>query len=269
MEYREFAPPRSLAPFVRCFWTLTAPAGAPCVEPIVPDGCMELLVHFGDRFASVSDRGATVLQERAVFVGQIRSPFRVVPTGDVGVVAARFRIGGATPWLRGMRVEALTDTQMPIDALWTGAGSELCERLAEACDAEARVDALTRWLEARMVARRSHLAVSAAADWLERDGGRSGVDALSDHLDLSPRQLQRLFSQHVGLSPKTIARIVRLQSFLSAARAHPRASAAALAAHSGYADQAHLIRDFKELAGTTPRAWLDAHTPIVGALAGF
>jgi AraC-like DNA-binding protein len=269
IDYCEFAPPRSLERYVRCFWTLSAPAGVPCVEPIVPDGCMELVVHFGDRFASIAANGTSVLQERAVFVGQIRAPFCVVPTGEVGVVSARFRIGGAAPWLRGRSAGALTGMQLPVDEIWGRDAVELTERLALACDAQTRVDVLSQWLERRMRVDAEHPAVSRAADWFERPRGSRGVDALSAHLGLGPRQLQRLFAEHVGLSPKTMGRIVRLQSFLSAARATPDASGAELALRSGYADQAHLIRDFREFAGTTPRAWLAAHTPIVGALAGF
>lgn len=269
MEYCEFAPPGVLRPYVRCLWTLTAAAGSACIEPIVPDGCMELVVHWGDRFASVSVDGTSTLQERAVIVGEIRSPFHVVPTGGVGVVAARFRIGGAGPWLRGRSAGSLTETQVGVDDLWSNAATELVERVALAPDARTRAEFLARWLLDHMRGDQAHPSIPAAADWFDRYRGRRGVDALSAHLGLGPRQLQRLFAEHVGLPPKTIGRIVRFQSFLCASRTTPAATCADLAVRSGYADQAHLIRDFREFAGTTPRAWLAQRTPIAAALAGF
>lgn len=273
MQYHEFAPPEVLRRYVRCLWTLSdahaGDRGMTPVEPILPDGCMELVVHFGDRFARVRATGAAEIQSRAFFVGQIRSPFVVVPTGAIGVVAARFRIGGASAWLRGSSASALVESEVSVDDLWPGHADELQERVAESHDARSRTLVLAEWLIARMCPRDAHPAVAAAADWFEERRFACGVAALASDLSMSPRHVERLFADHVGLGPKLVARILRFQELLAAARSTPGAPWTDLAARSGYADQAHAIRDFREFAGTTPTAWVAAHTPIAAALAGF
>jgi methylphosphotriester-DNA--protein-cysteine methyltransferase len=78
---------------------------------------------------------------------------------------------------------------------------------------------------------------------------------LTHRLDLSARQIERLFARQVGLPPKGLARIVRFQRVLAAIdRGVPRDWAAA-ALEAGYYDQAHLARDFREIAGETPLAY--------------
>jgi len=68
----------------------------------------------------------------------------------------------------------------------------------------------------------------------------------------SPRQLEREFRRRVGLTPKSLARILRFQNVLRWRGIRPEWPWADLAAHAGYADQAHLVRDFRAFAGTTP-----------------
>jgi transcriptional regulator GlxA family with amidase domain len=81
---------------------------------------------------------------------------------------------------------------------------------------------------------------------------------LADDIALSERQLRRRVEGAVGYSPRTLARIVRFQRFLRAARTSPRARVdlAGLAAATGYADQAHLTRESRRLGGLPPAALL-------------
>lgn len=78
------------------------------------------------------------------------------------------------------------------------------------------------------------------------------MDRVAEVVELSPRQLRRRFRTEAGIGPKLLARMVRLQGFIRLAEDRPRESTARLALEAGYYDQAHLIRDFRELAGTTP-----------------
>ena len=83
--------------------------------------------------------------------------------------------------------------------------------------------------------------------------------------DTSPRQLERLFDDGVGLAPKRLARITRFQRALAALeRAERRGAGTTTALACGYADQAHFIRDFKTLAGCPPGAHLLRRTELTG-----
>ncbi|MGH9113685.1 MAG: helix-turn-helix domain-containing protein, partial [Acidimicrobiales bacterium] len=89
---------------------------------------------------------------------------------------------------------------------------------------------------------------------------------LLDDVALSERQLRRRVEEAVGYSPRTLARIVRFQRFLHAARSVPRGrrNLAGLAAETGYADQAHLTRESRRLGGLPPAALLDWEAQRLG-----
>jgi AraC-like DNA-binding protein len=77
------------------------------------------------------------------------------------------------------------------------------------------------------------------------------VEQLAQAAELSPRTLERRFSTHVGLSPKKVIRRYRLQEVAERARTAD-VDWASIAAELGYADQAHLIRDFRAVTGEAP-----------------
>jgi len=83
--------------------------------------------------------------------------------------------------------------------------------------------------------------------------GTSLIAWLSRELAMSERTLRRHCEDAFGYGPKTLDRILRFQRFLKLVRSTRNASAASLALEAGYADQAHLVRESRRLAATTPR----------------
>jgi transcriptional regulator GlxA family with amidase domain len=82
------------------------------------------------------------------------------------------------------------------------------------------------------------------------------VSAVAVALGVSERQLRRVFHEIVGMSPKAFARLARFRRALRAVHDDSRLSWAAIAAATGYYDQAHLIEEFRAIAGVTPRSLL-------------
>ena len=80
------------------------------------------------------------------------------------------------------------------------------------------------------------------------------VDRLTDHTGMSERTLRRRCHELFGYGPKTLERILRFQRFMGLARGAVLQTLAGIAAEAGYADQAHLARETRELAGFTPSA---------------
>jgi transcriptional regulator GlxA family with amidase domain len=80
------------------------------------------------------------------------------------------------------------------------------------------------------------------------------IDDVARALGWSRRRLERTFARELGIRPKLFARIARLNAVLAGLDAAERASAVDVALAAGYFDQAHLLRDFRRLAGRTPRA---------------
>src|SRR5262249_3970109 len=81
------------------------------------------------------------------------------------------------------------------------------------------------------------------------------VEDLVDRYQMNKRTLQRLFSKYVGVSPKWVIQRYRLHEAAGRLSSHGDVSQSALAADLGYSDQAHFVRDFKALVGTSPAAY--------------
>jgi AraC-like DNA-binding protein len=199
-------------------WRSLAPPGG-WANRILPDGCLDIIWNDGRVFVA----GPDTVAEAATSPAGTR--FRALRFAD-----------GVGPAVLGVPADELTDREVPLEDLWPAAE---VRRLAEAADplAALEVVAARRWQtpDRAMVA----LAV----------GARSGrtVCAMADSLGLSARQLQRRCKSSFGYGPKMLTRILRLQRALDLARrGRPFADVSATV---GYADQAHLAREVKALAG--------------------
>lgn len=262
MRYAEYAPSPRLAPFVRCHWTFDGGAAAPGpVESIAPDGSPELIFHLGDAFQRLDERGRVATQHRTVFVGQIERAMRVRPAGRAWIFAVRFRPAGAAAFL-GDAAVAFSSRSTPLDALWGRGADELAERVAAAPDDTHRVAFIEAALLARLRVPRSAALAAAAARRITDSGGVLRVGELADDLGVGPRTIERAFDECVGLAPKTLARIVRFRRALALLDGPSRPSFAATAHDCGYADQSHLVRDFREFTGEPPTRWLCAERPM-------
>jgi AraC-like DNA-binding protein len=105
--------------------------------------------------------------------------------------------------------------------------------------------------------------VAWAFDRLLATDGRIQVGTLAGKIGWSRKHLVTRFNAEIGLGPKTLARVVRFNRVTALAEGRAGGGWADIAAACGYSDQAHLVRDFHDLAGTTPVAWLAqrAHSP--------
>jgi transcriptional regulator GlxA family with amidase domain len=99
-----------------------------------------------------------------------------------------------------------------------------------------------------------------------RNDRHQTIDRLADQLGWSARRLHRRFFAACGYGPKMLQRILRLQRAIRLARAgtHPAMGLAGLAREAGFADQAHMTRDFRALTGLTPRGLLARWNAEVG-----
>jgi AraC-like DNA-binding protein len=154
------------------------------------------------------------------------------------------------------------------DILGRGA-SELVERLAETPRWEARFALLDGVLGARL-AEAAAPPPEVAGAWarLASEHGRVRVAALADEAGWSRRHLVRRFRDHVGLSPKVLARVLRFERVVELLLRDDGTHFAEIAYGCGYADQAHLNRDFRAFAGDTPTGYLARRLPDGGGVAG-
>ena len=142
-------------------------------------------------------------------------------------------------------------------------GVELRDRVAESHRWQEAFGLVGGYLvDARRSRERASVRPEVAYAWrlLERSRGRAAVSAVAERIGITTRHLTTLFRREVGRTPKTVAMLMRFEHatarIAEATRRYGRADLAAIALDTGYADQAHLTREFVRFAGVPPRAWL-------------
>ncbi len=168
--------------------------------------------------------------------------------------------------LTGLPLSELSGACVPLHEVFGAAGRELVARVRESEDWDVRFDLVEGFLLARLAAGpQPDAAVAWAFEQLRRTRGAARVEALAAELGCSRRYLRDGFVRQVGLPPKTVGRLVRFQHVRERIQEAPgRLSEVAYAA--GYADQSHLNREFRELAGTTPSDFVRRLIPDGGVI---
>ena len=182
--------------------------------------------------------------------------------GKEGVAISLSPLGSRA--VLGVPAAALWDRSFESVDLIGRTGDELWERLQYASSWLERFDVCDRVLL-------RHLSEGGVARELARcwraivaSGGRLPVEQLAADTGYSRQHLTKLFRREFGLGPKLASRIVRFERVQRALLgAHPSATLAEVAAGCGYADQAHLSREFTALTGCPPSAWLAEELPIL------
>ena len=268
MRYTPFFPPPPLRVHVECLWRLEGEGAGLPAETIVPDGCMEIVLHGGDRFARIDEKGRAAPQPRAFVVGQMLGPLVVRPGARIETWGIRFRPGGAAPFFDAPMAD-LAGCIVDLEARCGPAARTGIERALEARQATERLWRIEEWLLARLEEREADPLPGAAARAIVKARGRVRLDDLAARAGLGPRQLERRFLRGVGIPPRALARIVRFQNLFRLVRERgTQPGWADLACEAGYYDQAHLLRDFRELAGATPPRFLEAQGEFSRTLTG-
>jgi AraC-like DNA-binding protein len=252
MDFGYLPAPPALADVVKTVWFARGTRSEfDHAEPIVPDGCVELVFNLGDPFEQVDDSGSRHLQPRDLLVGPSMRPTTAVPTGDVDLLGLRCWPGRTSTFLR-TPMWRLTDQLIAVSSVVPGA-DRLLDELSDS-PIDRRLDRLSAAFANRAQGSRSKpsATVALSLDTIDRRRGNVAIATLSALTGVSRRHLERQFQNEVGLSPKHVARITRVQRALRVLKTHALLSGADIAAYCGYTDQAHLIRECRELTGATP-----------------
>lgn len=242
MYYHEFDPAPDLGSHVASYWGVQVQnVEAGHLHQVIPDGCVGL----------VSSRQADGGARLSLQGPRLDALWIPVVAGD-RFWGARFW-PDAGPLVLGCPARGLLGTLRPADEAIGPVARELGERLAGCRDEVSATAAWETVLRPMVrscppldpVVRTAVLAIIAAR-------GEAPLGELAAAVNLSPRTLQRRFSSAVGLSPKQFARVRRLRGALQHLVSDSPMSWSAVAADLGFADQAHLIREFGALAGLTP-----------------
>jgi AraC-like DNA-binding protein len=230
----------------------------------LPSRHLTFIVQFDDPLELVMDPGGRGGVQRldALLSGFHTRPAVIRHDGNQHGVQLRITPAGARA-LFGFPAGAVAADAVPLDAAWGALARELVDRLDSASDWPTRFAVLDQVLMRAAAGRAeapSGERPETAAAWhqLVATDGRIDVATIASEVGWSRRHLTDRFTSEYGFGPKEMARVLRFErsKVMFLRPEHP--TLATIAAECGYADQAHMARDWRALAGASPTQWLAA-----------
>jgi AraC-like DNA-binding protein len=237
------SPRAPLSGFVELMWYQQREATSPRVEAALPEGTVELVFDLENR-----DRPGVV-------IGPHSRPFAIHVHQRQCVLGVHFKPGGVAPFLN-LPADELHNQAVSAQDIWGSTARTLRDSLNDANSIPAMFNLVERFLRMHLSSPLLHPAVSFGIGQLYRPAAMSSISGIVDAVGLSERHFAQVFREQVGLRPKMFARVRRFQQVLRQVNTTPHVDWADMAARRGYADQAHLIHEFRDLAGLSPTDYL-------------
>lgn len=268
MNYQTYDPHPELASLISCYWTLEVPANKEAEKQrIVPDGCLEMAFILADDIKRFTNDDDYILQPRAMVLGQTLEPFYIQPVGEVNTFAVRFYPYGFANFV-STPIKALANKETPIDELFAPElAKQLEQDIIHAKDAKERIAIVEQFLLGILSSQPTldHI-VKSTVDALWASKGGAAISSIVEEEGASRRQLERKFASQIGISPKQLGKVIRLQAALKMLLSQEADSLSQVAYQSDYYDQAHFIKDFKELTGISPKEFLGSESMELSSL---
>jgi len=206
-RYLELTLPAPLSPHIRAVWHLESDAEPAHAEPIVPDGCVEIVLSFADPMIEHPIGGVPDRQDPQFVVGQLARPTIVAPTGRVDIWGIRLQPWAAGAFL-GIPGLELRDRTVSLPLVATRLAQELTDvgSLPHASRGDAICQVLRRRID-RLPTIESH--VMALTRRVLAADQEPTLRALASWSGYGTRRIQRIFDDAVGYGPKLLMRIGR------------------------------------------------------------
>lgn len=268
MNYQTFQPNADLESFVSCYWTLEVPAEFDSQrQRIIPDGTVEMAFILGDDIKRYTSGDEFIIQPRAMVLGQTIEPFFIEPTGYVNTFAIRFYPYGFANFV-AMPLKDLANKETPIERLFgEKTAKELELKIIGATDSNERIEIIETFLLDKLNEKSTinNIVKRTIDTLLATNGSASIITILKEDLS-KRRQLERNFIKQIGVSPKQLGKVIRLQTALKILLNRKTENLTDIAYESEYFDQAHFTKDFKEFTGINPKEFLGNENMVLSTL---
>lgn len=251
MQHQEFAPPEALGDVIKCFWYNTRDSGPEQTTfEVMPDGYTEIIFHFGNA-CSVMQDGVPRPLPSPFMMGLLNQPATFYTQNRLQVMAIR-----CYPWtvfdLLGLPAgkQGVHTFEHPIAQL---------QPSLERCVREDNIAQALEILTAYLLGAISKLATDSmlfkAGKAMRKAHGTLPVSEVAAAAHATVRTLERNFKQSSGHTIKDVSGLMRFEQVRNRLWWQPGTNLAGLAAELGYADQAHLSKEFKRYSGSSPAAF--------------
>jgi AraC-like DNA-binding protein len=271
MKYQTYPPHPDLEGVVHFYWTLEVPYDPKHQkQKIVPDGFVEMTFNFGAAIRRYTSDTEYVLQTGPMVMGQRTKAYLIEPTGPVDSFAVSFYPHGFS-LVADRSLDDLVDREVPLAMPFGAAPAKALETaLCAAPDTPQRIARMEAFLMERLKSEDSiNRVVRATVDALLAAGGSRSIASVLEEHQAQRRMLERQFKKHTGLSPKQWSKALRLHASLQSMLSKEKQSLTSVAYKHHYFDQAHFVKDFKALTGSTPKELLGDEGRAIHCLANM
>lgn len=190
-------------------------------------------------------------QSPIIVVGPQYTRVNIRVTKKLKAIRVDFRPGGLFRLL-GVPMSELFDQGIAADVVLGNEVVHLHEKLLNASSMNEAAQLVERFLLTRIHHPLKPLPFDHAVNMLMRTDGSLSIESTASHACMSVRQFERVCLERIGMTPKSFARIIRFSKAYRLRESQPDLSWISIALQAGYFDQMHMIKDFKQFAGTTP-----------------
>jgi AraC-like DNA-binding protein len=199
---------------------------------------------------------------KSFVAGQFCQSYYLEPTGVTGVIGIKFKPNGLFDLFQ---IPMTLFTNKIIDFA-TIAGEEahiITEQIIANPPNNRRIEIIEEYLMKKLMNRKSQLDyMQRTVSMIMESIGNITVKELASKLNISDRQIERKFKEQIGISPKMFSRLTRINYVFKLLRTNPELNWQDVIFLCGYYDQAHFIRDFKEISGESPNVFLSRKAGI-------
>ena len=250
MSLQVFSPSPQLAAFVAHYYYINETAAElPLLKKKIPDGSIELHIHFGDPFHIVKQE-KELINQRFFIQGPLTNFIEIQPGKKTEFIGVKFKPAGFYYFVKG-GIKSFTDQVIDIKDVWTTHLHLLDNDVFDISDVQDRIALIEKFLSAHLN-REKENRIDYCIQRIMQQKGMATVRELAGIACLSARQLERNFSERIGLSPGYFSRIQKMQFVLQDIESGMYGNLTDLCYQYDYYDQSHFIKEVVSFTGINP-----------------
>lgn len=259
MILKRIIPRLELQPFIDTFWVFENDFGVPTEDSriIAPNGKAKFIYSYLNGLSTIDNGIQTNYSEHDIFfIGIWDKPVTLTSKArTTGTIGIELTPNGLHRFTRLSAFEIVNKIYSFTD-IYGLAGSDLLERLANTINIEGKIAELQQFLiNIINLTNRNNTLIDYSVQLIKNSSGIVSIKELEEKMGYSKRYLDMLFKEHIGISPKTYAGIVRFQSFYKLWANNENSNFYGHNLYELYYDQAHFIKEFKKFTGHSPKQY--------------
>lgn len=258
MIYETYIPSYPLSEIVDYFWYVNGVVNH-SREKILPAGNQELMINLSDSFKMEDYSGEVDKECRKMWFSSILTRPIIIHTSVTNVIGISFKNTGAYS-LFGFPLTEFNNYVTDLENVWNNKVTDIRDRILELESIHSKFELLDKLLTNEI---KHEVTLNGSVEYAIGLMDKYTITEISQKVGFTNKHLNHLFKKHMGISPNKYRRILQFQKSINMIGSNSNVDLQEIAYKSGYYDQSHFIRDFKEFTDYTPTEFLKKNTGFV------